>query len=128
MFRDAVIRHNRTEYGVHEGLNCIPGMVKKFQGKKRKLIVPHIGGNEVRFAKKDGLYSGLGDSQAFYFVHSYIFVTENPSVVSGICSYGIDFTASIEIDNIFATQFHPEKSHKAGLAVLKNFLNQLGKS
>jgi imidazole glycerol-phosphate synthase subunit HisH len=117
-----------TEYGVHKGLNWIPGLVKKIPGKEQKIRVPHIGWNEVRFANKDGLYAGLGDSQVFYFVHSYMLVPENPTVVSGVCSYGVDFAASVETDNIFATQFHPEKSHKAGLAVLKNFSNQLGKS
>lgn len=117
-----------TEYGVHKGLNWIPGIVEKIPSKDPKIRVPHIGWNDVFFTKKDGLYTNMSDSQVFYFVHSYMLVPENPTVVSGFCSYGVDFAASIEFDNIFATQFHPEKSHKAGLAVLKNFLNQLGRS
>ena len=116
-----------TEHGINNGLGWIPGIIKRIPIQDNKIKVPHIGWNDVRFVHKDGLYAGLGDSQSFYFVHSYMFVPENSSIVSGICSHGIDFTASIEFDNIFATQFHPEKSHKAGLTVLKNFLNQLGR-
>lgn len=117
-----------TEFGVYKGLSWIPGIVKKLPSENPKIRVPHIGWNEVHFKKKDGLYAGLGDTQAFYFVHSYMLVPENPTIVSGICSYGVNFVASIETENIFATQFHPEKSHKIGLAVLKNFLNQVGRS
>ncbi len=117
-----------TEHGDHNGLNWIPGIVKKILGKEHKIRVPHIGWNDVSFIKKEGLYKNMGDSQTFYFVHSYMLVPENPAIVSGVCSYGVDFAASVETDNIFATQFHPEKSHKAGLAVLKNFLNQVGRS
>jgi imidazole glycerol-phosphate synthase subunit HisH len=117
-----------TEHGVHKGLNWIPGFVKKIPSEDPKIRVPHIGWNDVCFTKKDSLYTNMGDSQAFYFVHSYMFIPENPTVVSGVCSYGVDFAASVEIDNIFATQFHPEKSHKVGLEVLKNFLKQLDRS
>jgi glutamine amidotransferase len=76
--------------------------------------------------KTGGLYSGLSSPSAFYFVHSYALVPEDRDVVSGICDHGAKFAASIEKDNIFATQFHPEKSHKEGLAVLRNFINVQG--
>jgi imidazole glycerol-phosphate synthase subunit HisH len=117
-----------TEHGLHKGLNWIPGIVTRIPSEDLNIRVPHIGWNDVRFINKEGLYAGLGDSQVFYFVHSYMLVPENPAIIGGVCSYGIDFPASVECDNIFATQFHPEKSHKAGLAVLKNFLNQLDRS
>ena len=112
-----------TEHGTHQGLNWIPGVVERIQCDGPKIRVPHIGWNDVRFVKGEGLYSGMGDSKTFYFVHSYVFRPESFSVVSGVCSYGVEFAASLELDNIFATQFHPEKSQKAGLAVLKNFLS-----
>jgi len=116
------------EHGQHAGLDWIHGVVERIPTlpNDSSLRLPHIGWNDVRFTKSEGLYAGLGESQAFYFVHSYVLLPEDQSVVSGICSYGIEFVASVEVDNIYATQFHPEKSHKAGLAVLKNFLRVQG--
>lgn len=111
-----------TEYGKHAGLNWVPGIVERIRCDDPTIRIPHIGWNDVRFVKKDGLYVGLGETQNFYFVHSYVLRTEDPAVISGICNYGIDFVASVEIGNISATQFHPEKSQKAGIAVLNNFL------
>lgn len=113
-----------TERGTHRGLNWIPGVVGRLKSDGSEIRVPHIGWNEVRFSNKGGLYADLGESQSFYFVHSYVFNPVNPAVVSGVCSYGGEFAASIEYDNIYATQFHPEKSHKAGLTMLKSFLRK----
>lgn len=115
-----------TEHGAHEGLNWIEGVVERLQPADPALPIPHIGWNDVRFAKKDGLYAGLGDSEAFYFVHSYALKPADPSIVSGACSYGVDFAASVEFGNIRATQYHPEKSQKAGLRVLENFAKLAG--
>lgn len=112
------------EHGTHEGLGWVPGVSRRIPPGDASLRVPHIGWNDVRFCKKDGLFASLNEEQTFYFVHSYILAPDDPHVVSGVCSYGIDFPASIETGNIFATQFHPEKSHRAGLAVLKNFVEQ----
>lgn len=110
------------EYGIHEGLNWVSGIVEQISCKDPEIRVPHIGWNDVDFIKRKGLYANLGDSQTFYFVHSYVLRPKDPSLVSGICSYGIEFAASVEVDNIYAIQFHPEKSQRAGLSVLKNFL------
>lgn len=115
-----------TEHGVHEGLNWVRGVSERVAGNGSNLRVPHIGWNDTAFIKKDGLYNQLGDSHAFYFVHSYVLIPEDASVVTGVCSYGTEFAASVEVDNIWATQYHPEKSHKAGLGVLKNFAAQSG--
>lgn len=115
-----------TEYGIHAGLNWIPGRVERIQSDDPTLRVPHIGWNDVRFIKKEGLYANLRDSQVFYFVHSYVLRPEDSTVVSGVCFYGIEFAASLEMGNIWATQYHPEKSQKAGLEVLRNFLNVRG--
>lgn len=111
-----------TEHGEYAGLGWIPGVAKRICTSDPMLRVPHIGWNDVRFVKRDGLYAGLGDSQTFYFVHSYVLSPTDPAVVSGLCVHGEEFVASVEADNIFATQFHPEKSQKAGLAVLRNLL------
>lgn len=111
------------EQGVFKGLNWIPGTVRRLQSDDPTIKIPHIGWNDVQFRKKNSIYKNLGDSQTFYFVHSYIFIPKNKNMISGICNHGKDFAASIEVDNIFATQFHPEKSQIAGLTVIRNFLN-----
>lgn len=110
-----------TEHGRFEGLGWIAGSALRLSTGEPPLRLPHIGWNDVRFVGRSRLYRGLGTTQAFYFVHSYALYPDDAAVVSGVCDYGTDFAASVEIGNIFATQFHPEKSHKAGLAVLRNF-------
>ena len=112
-----------TEYGQHEGLNFVAGTVDRMPAKEPEVRIPHIGWNEVDFLKKDGLYAGV-EKNTFYFVHSFAFHPKNVDVVSGICHHGEKFAASIEQENILATQFHPEKSQKAGLILLKNFANK----
>lgn len=115
-----------TEHGIHEGLGWVPGMVEKITTDDPHIRVPHIGWNDVHITRSTGLYRGLGDSQTFYFVHSYVLRPKDPGVVSGLCRHGIEFAASIEHGNIWATQYHPEKSHKVGLRVLQNFLEMKG--
>jgi imidazole glycerol-phosphate synthase subunit HisH len=118
-----------TEHGLHKGLNWISGTVKKIESNDPRVRVPHVGWNDVLFFKKSGLYRNMGDSQVFYFVHSYIFdVKDKNTVVSGLTSHGIEFVSSIEKDNIYATQFHPEKSQRIGLKVLENFIKSPIKS
>lgn len=112
-----------TEHGLHQGLNWIRGIVERISSDDPAIRVPHIGWNDVSFTKKEGLYAGLGTSCVFYFVHSYVLRPQDPDVTSGICSYGVEFVASIETGNIWATQYHPEKSQRGGLKVLQNFLN-----
>jgi len=112
------------EHGVFQGLGWVAGTVDKMVSNDSDVRIPHIGWNNVRFIKKNGIYNNIGDEQSFYFVHSYILNPTDKNVISGICSHGADFVASIEIDNISATQFHPEKSHKAGLTVIKNFIEK----
>lgn len=118
-----------TEYGLHEGLNWISGTVKKIEGNDPQIRVPHVGWNDVVFLKKDGLYREMGNLQTFYFVHSYVFdVKDKNNIVSGLTGHGIEFISSIEKDNIYATQFHPEKSQKIGLKVLENFIKSTVKT
>ena len=109
-----------SEHGLHAGLGWVAGECRRFESNS--LRVPHVGWNSVRFCENNKLFAGLGNVADFYFVHSYVFHPENSRSVSGWCDYGGDFCAAIEQDNIHAVQFHPEKSHRAGLAVLKNFL------
>ena len=115
------------EHGENAGLGWIPGTVDRLVVPD-ELRVPHIGWNDTRFVKPDALFDGLGAAAAFYFVHSFVLVPDDPAVVSSVCDYGADFVASVRRDNICATQFHPEKSHKAGLAVLRNWAAALPKS
>lgn len=112
------------EHGENAGLGWIPGVVKRLNAPDF-LRVPHIGWNDVRFVTPDPLFAGLGEKADFYFVHSFILVPEDPTVISGKCEYGVEFAASVRRDNICATQFHPEKSHKAGLTVLRNWTASL---
>lgn len=120
-----LLASSSTEHGMHEGLGWIPGSVERIDPGPDRLPVPHIGWNDVRIVAKDGLYAGLGDSESFYFVHAYVFAPRDAAVVSGICSYGAEFAASVESENLWATQYHPEKSHRAGLAVLRNFVGRV---
>ena len=116
------------EHGRHAGLNWIPGVVDRLvlPPEADSLRIPHIGWNTVRFTRRDGLYAHLAHAQDFYFIHSYALVPEDPRIISGVCTHGRDFAASIEVDNLSATQYHPEKSHQAGLQVLKNWCARLG--
>jgi imidazole glycerol-phosphate synthase subunit HisH len=109
-----------TEHGDHEGLGYVPGSVVRMSPNGAARI-PHIGWNEVEITNSDGLYEGLGETQHFYFVHSYVLDPEDPRAVSGIADHGGSFVASVEVENVSGTQFHPEKSQKAGLTVLRNF-------
>ncbi len=109
------------EHGETEGLGWVPGVCERIANGDG-LRVPHIGWNDVDFTQRDGLYAGLEGSDAFYFVHSFVLRPEDESVVSGVCDYGGPFAASVESGNVCAAQFHPEKSHRAGLHMLRNFL------
>ena len=99
-----------------KGLGWLRGRVVRFKGG---LKVPHMGWNEVRPVKSD---AALQPGQFFYFVHSYYPVPEDPSIVAATCDYGVDFACAVRAKNIFAVQFHPEKSHESGRALLKNLI------
>jgi len=113
-----------VEGGVCEGLNLISSSVKRFEAgaDSSAIKIPHIGFNEVKFSDQSLLYRGLKSPSHFYFVHSYYLSPESVPGILGYCNYGHEFLASYEADNVFATQFHPEKSQTNGLVVLKNFL------
>ncbi|QDT38103.1 imidazole glycerol phosphate synthase subunit HisH [Stratiformator vulcanicus] len=107
------------EDGEYEGLGVIPGEVVRFQDVPGK--VPHMGWNTLQAAGDDPLFAGIPDAAHFYFVHSYYVVPADDSVVAARTQYGPPFTSAIRRGNLFATQFHPEKSQAEGLHLLKNF-------
>jgi len=115
-----------TEHCTCAGLNLIPGTVKQLSSDADKFRLPHIGWNNIDARDGASLYEGIERKSDFYFVHSYAFYPENLSFVNGTCDYFGNFTASIEKDNILGTQFHPEKSQKAGLKLINNFLKLAG--
>jgi glutamine amidotransferase len=109
------------EDGGHAGLGLFRGSVTGLP-VVGGLKVPHVGFNSVKFANTSRLAFGLGEAVDFYFVHSYRLVVQKRMGLIGVCDYGGDFIASYEHENIFATQFHPEKSQTNGLRLLSNFL------
>lgn len=108
------------ELGLHEGLNLIPGRVKRITAQDN-IRIPHVGWNSVECQNNARTYADIVMPEDFYFVHSYIFCPDDPQHVSGLTTHGQSFVSSVERDNIWGAQFHPEKSQKAGLALLKNF-------
>lgn len=112
-----------SEYGDTPGLGLIPNPVDIFTAQDlgdRK--IPHVGFNQVRIAQSASLFKGLPDAADFYFVHSYRILPHGLTGIASTCMYGTEFLAAYEKDNIFATQFHPEKSQTNGLVLLQNFL------
>ena len=109
------------------GLGIFPGEVRRFPPPDSKapapLKIPHMGWNNVRFAREHPLWEGIEDNTRFYFVHSYYVDPEHASLVAATTDYGVQFVCTIARDSLFAVQFHPEKSHRAGLQLLKNFLS-----
>ncbi|MCX7919746.1 MAG: imidazole glycerol phosphate synthase subunit HisH [bacterium] len=108
-----------SEGGRYQGLNLIPGRVDRFPDSVK---VPQIGWNQIKQTKPNNpLLQGVPDNAYVYFVHSYYVIPEDNTVIATTTEYGIAFTSMIWKDNIFATQFHPEKSQKIGLQILANF-------
>ncbi|MBF0426169.1 MAG: imidazole glycerol phosphate synthase subunit HisH [Magnetococcales bacterium] len=117
------------EFGYHAGLDLVPGTVVSFArdmvdpgDQERRLRVPHMGWNRVRQEQGHPLWRDIPDAAHFYFVHSFHGRATRQSDVVGSSVHGITFTAAVARDNLFATQFHPEKSQKYGLRLLHNFL------
>jgi glutamine amidotransferase len=113
------------EFGATQGLNLIEGRVVRFpKGSDTlatRLKIPHMGWNSISLKKNLPLLSGIEDGSFFYFVHSYYVLPEDESVVATTTSYGLEFASSIQRENIFACQFHPEKSQQVGLQLLRSF-------
>ncbi|HEY2250674.1 MAG TPA: imidazole glycerol phosphate synthase subunit HisH [Planctomycetaceae bacterium] len=109
------------EFGTTEGLGLTSGHVERMAPDDPRLPVPQIGWNDVRFYRETRLSHGLGERAPFYFMQSYAFADPSASAVAGVCDYGGPVVALIEQGHLFGVQFHPEKSQRAGLTILKNF-------
>ena len=103
-----------------EGLGIFKGKIKRFSSNMG-LKIPHIGWNSLSIKQKDTLFKNVPENAYVYFVHSYYLVAEDENDVATVTNYGIDFHSAVGKDNVFATQFHPEKSGDVGLQILKNF-------
>jgi glutamine amidotransferase len=108
------------EEGDTAGLGLLPGRVPRFHVTGLK--IPHMGWNEVVQERPHALWNGIADRSRFYFVHSYYPQPADRSMTAASCAYGVSFTCAVARDNIFAVQFHPEKSQNSGLRLLSNFV------
>jgi len=120
-----------SEEGKHKGFDIIGGKVKKFDFSsnrtlKKKLKIPHMGWNRVEQNPVKGkMFNGIKDGSFFYFVHSYYADPADKAAISGTTNYGFDFCSAVETGNIWACQFHPEKSGATGIRLLRNFVNEV---
>mgnify|MGYP003563750162 CR=1 FL=1 len=115
-----LICRESDEFGRHQGLGWIDGRIERIPGDMN-LRVPHVGWNSLSIRKSGGLMNGVAEQSDVYFVHGFYLPAHDQSFVSADCEYGQPVTAVIEQENIFATQFHPEKSQRVGLTILENF-------
>ncbi|WP_107688091.1 imidazole glycerol phosphate synthase subunit HisH [Neisseria wadsworthii] len=123
----AQLLFDHSEEGSTAGLGWFKGEVKRFpadntDGEGNKLKVPHMGWNSVHQVRSHSLFKDIPDETRFYFVHSYYFAPREESIILGTSEYPEPFACIVGRDNVFATQFHTEKSHDAGLLLLRNFL------
>jgi glutamine amidotransferase len=112
------------EFGFQKGLDLIKGKVVKFKPDQEHKV-PHMGWNKIERRMEVPLLRGIEREDFFYFVHSYYVIPEEPQWVSTVTNYGISFASSIWKENLFATQFHPEKSQRKGLKILENFAKSI---
>ena len=118
MFAD--IGYEETETN---GLGWISGKVSKINNQNNKYKLPHIGWNEINILKDSKVFKDIENNSHMYFVHSYEFIPEDKNVISATTEYSSNIVCSVEKENIFGTQFHPEKSDKTGLKIINNFIN-----
>ena len=106
-----------------KGLGWISGKVSKIDNQDGKYKLPHIGWNQINIVKDSKIFKDINDNSHMYFVHSYEFIPEDKNVISATTDYSTNIVCSVEKENIFGTQFHPEKSDKMGLKIINNFIN-----
>ena len=117
MFADVGYEETETK-----GLGWIPGKVLKIDNQKGKYKLPHIGWNQINIIKDSKIFKDIENNSHMYFVHSYEFIPEDKNVISATTDYSSNIVCSVEKENIFGTQFHPEKSDKLGLRIINNFM------
>ena len=105
------------------GLGWISGKVSKIDNQNKKYKLPHIGWNQIKIIKDSKIFKDIENNSHMYFVHSYEFIPENKDVISATTDYSSNIVCSVEKENIFGTQFHPEKSDKFGLKIIDNFIS-----
>ena len=118
MFADVGYEEAETK-----GLGWISGKVSKIDNQNGKFKLPHIGWNEIEIQKESKIFKDIKNKSHMYFVHSYEFIPEDKSVISATTDYSSKIVCSVERENLFGTQFHPEKSDKLGLRIIENFIN-----
>ena len=118
MFADIGYEEEETK-----GLGWISGKVSKIDNQNGKYKLPHIGWNQINIFKDEKIFKDIENNSHMYFVHSYEFIPEDKSVISATTDYSSKIVCSVEKENIFGTQFHPEKSDKIGLKIIQNFIN-----
>jgi len=118
MFADIGYEESETK-----GLGWISGKVSKIDNQKGKFKLPHIGWNEIKIIKESKIFKNIENNSHMYFVHSYEFIPEDKNVILATTDYSSNIVCSVEKENIFGVQFHPEKSDKSGLQVINNFIN-----
>ena len=118
MFADIGYEETKTK-----GLGWISGKVSKIDNKNGKYKLPHIGWNQINILKESRIFKDIKNNSHMYFVHSYEFIPVDKSVISATTNYASNIVCSVEKENIFGTQFHPEKSDKIGLKIINNFIN-----
>ena len=106
-----------------KGFGWIPGKVSKIDNQNGKYKLPHIGWNEIEIVKESRLFKDIKNKSHMYFLHSYEFIPEDKNVISATTDYSSNIVCSVEKENIFGTQFHPEKSDKTGLKIINNFIS-----
>ena len=118
MFADIGYEESATK-----GLGWISGKVSKIDNQNCKFKLPHIGWTQIKIVKDSKIFKDIENNSHMYFVHSYEFIPENKNVISATTDYSSNIVCSVEKENIFGTQFHPEKSDKMGLKIINNFIN-----
>ena len=118
MFADVGYEETETK-----GLGWVSGKVSKIDNQKGKFKLPHIGWNQLKILNESKIFKNIKNNSHMYFVHSYEFIPEDKSVITATIDYSSNIVSAIEKDNIFGTQFHPEKSDKLGLNIIENFIN-----
>ena len=118
-----MLADSSEENGTNEGLGLIAGRVRRLDALGCSLRIPHVGWNDVEFDHASPLFEGIPQGTDFYFVHSYAFEADRPETVRATTAYDVPLVASVQREHVFGTQFHPEKSSRAGRQVLRNFLD-----
>jgi glutamine amidotransferase len=118
MFADVGFEETETK-----GLGWISGKVSKINNQNGKFKLPHIGWNEIIITKESNIFKNIENKSHMYFIHSYEFIPNEKNVISSITDYSTNIVCSVEKENIFGTQFHPEKSDKLGLQFIENFIS-----